>query len=178
MAVMSGIVSRNPQTVSHTACTSGGPRAHTNCALQTNLIKMFTCRISPERPEMDVRLCREVDSNLRIKKAAVQTFTLRFWVWRERAAAIVCWAASPAGLMENCQHQDNRPRMSQNWQARRRVHVNCRRAPWLKREISYLCKTDITNGQSGAWEDSLGTIWRDVSINALFKALLFSQRFM
>lgn len=45
-----------PQTVSRSACTSGGPCAHTNCALQTDLIKMFTCRISPERPEMDVRL--------------------------------------------------------------------------------------------------------------------------
>lgn len=155
MAVMSGIVSRNPQTVSHSACTSGGPCAYTNGALQTNLIKMFTCRISPERPEMDVRLCREVDSE---REDWVQTFMLRFWVWRERAAAIVCWAASPAGLMENCQHQENRPRMSQNWQARKRVHVNCRIARWLKREISYLCKTDITNGQSRAWEKSLGTI--------------------
>lgn len=161
MAVMSGIVSRNPQMGSHSASTSGGLCAHTKlCA--------------PDKFDKDVYMqdLSRAAGNGRpslqrgwkwfwaggIKKTAVQTFMLRFWVWHERAAAIVCWAASPAGLMENCQHQDNRPRMSQNWQARRRVHVNCRAARWLKREISYLCKTDITNGQSRAWEKSLGTI--------------------
>lgn len=50
-----------------------------NCALQTNLIKMFTCRISPERPEMDVRLCREVGSDSERGGLRKQQFKRSCW---------------------------------------------------------------------------------------------------